>query len=72
MLLLADLPLSHPWLAMLCIFAFTTVVATFVSHTVAAIILMPLLVTIGVELGCAEVLVLGSAFAVSSAIALPV
>jgi phosphate transporter len=58
-----QLPLQYPWAAMLCIMLFTCVVSTFVSHTVAAIILMPLIVSIGVELGGAKLLVIGAAFA---------
>jgi len=65
------LPLSHPWISLLCILTFTGTVATFVSHTVAAIILTPVIAHIGVVLGIPEVTVIGSAFAISGAMTLP-
>lgn len=69
--IISFLPLSHPWVSLLCILCFTGTVATFVSHTVAAIILTPVIAHIGVVLGIPEVTVLGSAFAISGAMALP-
>ena len=57
------LPLGHPWLSLLCILFFCGGIATFVSHTVAAIILLPLIARIGVSLAIPEVVVVGSAFA---------
>ena len=65
------LPLSSPWLALLIILLFTATVSTFVSHTVASLILMPLLSTLGITLEIPEVVVIGSAFAVSGAMGLP-
>lgn len=45
------------------IILFTLTTATFVSHTVAALILMPVISTLGITLGTPEVAVIGSAFA---------
>lgn len=56
------LPLSHPWQALTCILMFCGLVATFVSHTVAAIILMPVISRIGTSLDLPEVVVMGAAF----------
>ena len=58
-----SLPLGYPWLSLLCILFFCGGIATFVSHTVAAIILLPLIARIGVSLAIPEVVVVGSAFA---------
>ena len=63
--------MSSPWTAMLCILAFTMLVSTFVSHTVASIILMPIITQIGVIVGIPQVIVIGSAFTVSAAMGLP-
>jgi di/tricarboxylate transporter len=57
------LPVGEPWLALLLILCFSASVATFVSHTVAALILLPVISTIGVSLGFPVVAVVGSAFA---------
>lgn len=65
------LPVDNPWLALLCILLFCGTVSTFVSHTVASIILMPIIAKIGVTMHMPEVVVIGSAFAVSAAMALP-
>lgn len=53
-----------------CVFMAT--VANAVSHTVSAIIVLPLIFKIGVDLGHPQLLVLGGTFAASSAMALPV
>jgi di/tricarboxylate transporter len=42
---------------------FCGTIATFVSHTVASIILMPIIAKIGVSLAIPQVVVVGSAFA---------
>lgn len=65
------LPLKNPWLALVLILFFVMAISTFVSHTVASIILMPIIARIGVSLQMPEVVVIGSAFAVSGAMALP-
>jgi len=65
------LPLRSPWFALVFILFFVMTVAVFVSHTVSAIILMPIIARIGVTLQIPEVVVIGSAFAVSGAMALP-
>jgi phosphate transporter len=57
------LPLKKHWLALVCILLFSSVIATFISHTVAAIILMPIISRIGISLAIPEVVVVGSAFA---------
>ena len=67
----ASLPSGEPFLALLYILLFCGCIATFVSHTVASIILMPAIARIGVSMHMPEVVVIGSAFAVSAAMALP-
>eukprot|EP01041_Mallomonas_annulata_P008599 gene8599-17737_t len=62
---------SQPWVALLIILFFMCGVSTFVSHTVASIILMPIIANIGVSLHMPEIVTIGSAFAVSAAMALP-
>lgn len=57
------LPYDDPWLTMLCILMFCLFVATFVSHTVASLILMPVISRIGMDLGIPKTVVVGSAFA---------
>lgn len=57
------LPLDHPWLSMFYILLFAGTIASFVSHTVASIILMPIISRIGASLDMPEVIVMGSAFA---------
>ena len=66
-----SLPLGRPWMALVYILLFCGGIATFVSHTVASIILMPVIARIGVSIQIPEVVVIGSAFAVSAAMALP-
>lgn len=66
-----DLPLESPWLALLSILTFCGVIATFVSHTVASIILMPVIAHIGVSINMPVTTTIGSAFAISAAMALP-
>lgn len=53
------------------ILLFAGTIATFVSHTVAAIILLPIISEIGIKLGIPEVTIMGSAFSISAAMALP-
>jgi phosphate transporter len=85
------LPLQYQWLSMVYVLCFCGTVAVFVSHTVAAIILMPIVfqvssavllsslccrfitsvVQVGVALKVPEVVVIGSAWAISAAMALP-
>ena len=62
---------SQPWVALLIILSFICAVSTFVSHTVASIILMPVIARIGVALHMPEIVTIGAAFAVSAAMALP-
>lgn len=59
----AVLPLSSPFLALICVLFFCCTVATFVSHTVASLILMPIITSIGLSLDIAQPMVVGSAFA---------
>jgi phosphate transporter len=65
------LPLNSPWLALVFILFFVMTISVFVSHTVSAIILMPVITRIGVSLQIPEVVVIGSAWACSCAMALP-
>jgi phosphate transporter len=67
----SSLPVTRPWIALLYILLFCGTIATFVSHTVASIILMPAIARIGLSMHMPEVVVIGSAFAVSAAMALP-
>lgn len=60
------LPYGNPWLAMLLILLFCLFVGTFVSHTVAALILMPVISQVGVQLGIPKTVVIGAAFASKS------
>jgi phosphate transporter len=69
--IIQTLPMKNPWLALVCILFFAATVATFVSHTVAALILLPIISKIGSDLGIPEVTVIGSALAISAAMALP-
>jgi len=57
------LPLGEPWMALVIILLFCLAAATFVSHTVASLILMPVIATLGISIGMPEVTVMGSAFA---------
>jgi len=57
------LPTASPWCSLLTLLFFATIVSTFVSHTVAAIILLPIVTTVGVSLGMPEVVVISCAFA---------
>jgi di/tricarboxylate transporter len=59
----AGIPTDDPWFALVCFFFFALVVATFVSHTVASMILMPLVTQIGVNLQTPKMMVFGSALA---------
>ena len=67
----AVLPMQHFWPAMVCILLFAASVATFVSHTVAAIILLPLIAKLGTHLGDPVGIVICSTLAISAAMALP-
>eukprot|EP00640_Fibrocapsa_japonica_P000966 CAMPEP_0113945436 /NCGR_PEP_ID=MMETSP1339-20121228/45883_1 /TAXON_ID=94617 /ORGANISM="Fibrocapsa japonica" /LENGTH=810 /DNA_ID=CAMNT_0000951017 /DNA_START=58 /DNA_END=2491 /DNA_ORIENTATION=- /assembly_acc=CAM_ASM_000762 len=69
--ILDTLPRDNRWLMLVLVLFVAMVIATFVSHTVAAIILMPLVVKIGVDFGMAEALGVSTAFAVSAAMAFP-
>lgn len=60
------LPLSKPWLAFAMILCFCNTTATFVSHTVASLILMPIIASIGMTLDMPQEVVIGSAFASKS------
>ncbi len=69
--LLQVIPHQNEWLALCAILCFVCIVGTFISHSVAAIILMPIIVRMGIHLKMPEVVVIGSALAISSAMALP-
>ncbi len=57
------LPSSSPWLALIFVLFVCCVIATFISHTVASLILMPIITTIGRQFGVAEPMLIGAAFA---------
>ncbi len=63
---------SHLWVTYAILSCFMATVANAVSHTVSAIIILPLVHEVGVELGHPQLLVMGSTIAASSAMALPV
>ncbi len=65
------LPVDHPWFAMLQILFLVLITATFISHTVAAIILLPIICNMGLTLGWPEIVVMGAAMAISAAMAMP-
>ena len=67
----AVLPMNTFWPALVCILCFCVLVATFVSHTVAAIILLPLVVQLGTKLENPVAVVVCSTFAISAAQGLP-
>jgi len=62
---------SSPWLLVAELVLVLVGVTTFVSHTVAALVLMPLVVELGTAAGCADLAVLVGALACSAACALP-
>ncbi|CAM9360297.1 unnamed protein product [Chrysoparadoxa australica] len=66
-----NLPRDNQWLLLVEMVCATVVIATFVSHTVSAIILMPIIIKIGVDVGMPVQLGVCSALAVSAASALP-
>lgn len=57
------LPAASPWISLFYLLCFCTAVSTFVSHTVAAIILLPIVTTVGISLDIPEVVVISCAFA---------
>jgi phosphate transporter len=65
------LPYSDPWTTLVIVLFFCLVVSTFVSHTVASLILMPIIAEVGLQLGKPKMFVIGAAFAVSGGMALP-
>ncbi|CAJ1374249.1 unnamed protein product [Effrenium voratum] len=62
---------SSPWLLVAQLILVIVGATTFVSHTVAALVLMPLVVQLGEEAGVERLAVLLGAFACSTACALP-
>ncbi len=70
-IIMQGLPLKFPWLALFFINVFALIVSTFISHTVAAIILLPIIVKLGIELNNPIGVVVSAAFAISGAMALP-
>ena len=66
------LPLDSRIAAMGCIYLFTAIASTFVSHTVASLIVMPVISQVGVSLEAPLPVVVGTALAVSAAMALPI
>lgn len=62
---------SSPWLLIVELTLVIVGATTFVSHTVAALVLMPLVVQLGEEAGVERIAVLLGAFACSTACALP-
>lgn len=65
------LPLSNPWLAFVFILLFSGSVANFISHTVASLILMPIIVNIGITLGIPKMMVIGTAFSGKKSTSVP-
>jgi phosphate transporter len=69
--LFAALPMDQFALLLAELLLTTLIISTFVSHTVAALILMPLLVELGAQVGDAAGVGVTAAFAISAAMALP-
>lgn len=65
------LPQDNKWLLVVEVGAVTLFISTFVSHTVAAIVLMPIIITVGDEMGVPVTLGVTACFAVSAGCALP-
>ncbi len=65
------LPMNFFWLAMFYILSFSMLIGTFVSHTVAAIMLLPVIVKVASALDDTIGIVICSTFAISAAMALP-
>ena len=65
------LPMRNFWSAIFCILLFSMLIGTFVSHTVAAIILLPVIVQLASALDDTIGIVICSTFAISAAMALP-
>ena len=59
------------WVVVIAFCGFVAVVTTFVSHTVAAIIIMPVVVKIGIEVGHSQAVLFASALMCSGSMALP-
>lgn len=64
-------PQDNKFLLLVEVVSVTMCISTFVSHTVAALILMPVIVEVGVKCGNPVLLGMGAALAVSSGCALP-
>lgn len=62
MTVFAALPLDQPFIAFALVLCFCMTVATFISHTVASLILLPIILAVGQTLGMAEVVIMCSAF----------
>lgn len=62
---------DNKFLLLLEVVSATMCISTFVSHTVAALILMPIIVEVGTKCGSPVLLGMGAALAVSSGCALP-
>ena len=62
---------DDPGLMAICVFLVAAVIACFVSHTVAAIILMPVIIEIGIQAENVVPLSVCGVFAISAAQALP-
>ena len=60
---LIALPLDEPWVALIYILLFTGIIATFVSHTVAALIILPIVTKVGITMNMPEHIVISAAFA---------
>lgn len=59
-------------MALVIILLFCLTAATFVSHTVASLILMPVIATLGISIGMPEIAVMGSAFAGTRSVSFPI
>eukprot|EP00173_Palmaria_palmata_P002022 Plantae.Rhodophyta-Palmaria_palmata.ctg2236.p1 GENE.Plantae.Rhodophyta-Palmaria_palmata.ctg2236~~Plantae.Rhodophyta-Palmaria_palmata.ctg2236.p1 ORF type:complete len:277 (+),score=25.58 Plantae.Rhodophyta-Palmaria_palmata.ctg2236:279-1109(+) len=60
------------WVAFTVFISFMAVVSNLVSHTVSAIIVLPIIMEVGVNMGHPRLLVMGGVLACSGAMALPV
>jgi di/tricarboxylate transporter len=69
--LFATLPVDNTPLLLVCILSFCLIIATFISHTVAALIIMPLLVEFGEHVGKPYEITITAAMTISAGMMFP-
>eukprot|EP00741_Cyanophora_paradoxa_P022498 tig00021464_g21724.t1 len=61
-----------PWLILVAFDSFVMVVTTFISHTAASLIVLPIVAQVGLKIGHPRLMVMSAAFMCSGAMGLPV